>query len=179
MNRLLLLLLMLASPAFAQEYVYVNTANLLLRDRPEKEYNVFDVLHTPCRLQLLPYSDSYKNDKTVTNKFYYVALSMQNEKTKRSYNSYGWVEKQYVVRSHDKVTAPYPDSTQTLSFTVTRLSDDPKNMNFRNYPYPEYKGGERIFATAFKRKYKKGPRGGCYYINAKGRKVYVDSKMCK
>jgi len=179
MNRLLLLFLLAASSAFGQEFVYVNTTNLLLRDRPEKEYNVFDVLHAPCRLKVLPYSDSYKRNKTITGRFYYVVLSMQNEETKRSYNSYGWVQKQYVVNGRDKITARFTDSTQTVSFTITPLSDDPRNLNYRSYPYPKYKGGEKTFAAAFKRKYKKGPRGGCYYINAKGRKVYVDSKMCK
>jgi hypothetical protein len=28
------------------------------------------------------------------------------------------------------------------------------------------------------RKYTKGPRGGCYYMNASGAKVYVDKKYC-
>ena len=29
------------------------------------------------------------------------------------------------------------------------------------------------------KKYTKGPRGGCYYINSKGKKVYVDRSYCK
>lgn len=29
-----------------------------------------------------------------------------------------------------------------------------------------------------KRTYQKGPRGGCFYLNASGRKTYVDQKFC-
>jgi hypothetical protein len=28
------------------------------------------------------------------------------------------------------------------------------------------------------RKYMKGPKGGCYYINSSGKKVYVDRSLC-
>ncbi len=179
MHKLLLILLLLTGSAIGQEYVYVNTDNLLLRDRPEKEYNVFDVLHAPCRLQRLPYSDAYKEDRAVKNKFYHVVLTMQDEATRRTYSSYGWVEKQYVVKDHDKITARYSDSSEFISFTKTELSCDPYDFNFRSYPCPQYKGGEKNLPPPFKPKYCKGPRGGCYYINQKGRKVYVESKMCK
>ncbi len=165
--------------ASAQKYVYVNTDNLILRDRPEKEYNVFDVLHAPCRLEVIPYSKGYDNT-AVEDKFYHVVLRVWFEKTKKSYSGYGWVEKKYVVDSHGKVTTPYKDSTETISYTkVDFLNDDRKQLNYRSYPYPKYKGGEKNFETNSTRKYRKGPRGGCYYINAKGRKVYVDAKLCK
>lgn len=29
------------------------------------------------------------------------------------------------------------------------------------------------------REYITGPKGGCYYINSSGKKVYVDHKYCK
>jgi len=180
MNRLLLLvLLFVAGTAAAQEFVYVNTDNLLLRDRPEKEYNVFDVLHAPCRLKVIPYSTGYET-KAIKDRFYHVLLTVWFEETKRSYSSYGWVEKKYVVKSHDKITAPYTDSSQAIAYTTAQVSrDNPPKLNYRSYPYPKYKGGEKTFDVESKRKYQSGPRGGCYYINAKGRKVYVDAKMCK
>ena len=173
------ILFLLAGTAMAQEYVYVNTANLLLRDQPEKEYNVFDVLHAPCRLEVIPYSAGYET-KAIRDRFYHVALKIWFEKTKKSYNGYGWVEKKYVVNAHDKITAHYTDSSQTIAYTTSPVSrDNPPKLNYRSYPYPKYKGGEKNFDVLNGAKYRKGPRGGCYYVNAKGRKVYVDAKMCK
>ena len=177
---LFFLLFAISGIAAAQKYVYVNTDNLLLRDRPEKEYNVFDVLHAPCRLEVIPYSTGYET-KAIKERFYHVLLTVWFEKTKRSYSSYGWVEKKYVVKSHDKITAPYTDTSQTIAYTTAQVSrEDPPKLNYRSYPYPKYKGGEKSFESENKKgKYRKGPRGGCYYVNAKGRKVYVDAKMCK
>ena len=174
-----LFLLIAGHIASAQKYVYVNTDNLLLRSVPKKEYNVFDVLHAPCRLELEPYDD-YENNKAVKEKYYHVKITAWFEKTKRSYAGFGWVEKKYVVTSHDKIIAPYADSTEIISFTRADVSTyDVNTLNYRLYPYPKYKGGEKRFDVESKRKYQKGKRGGCYYINAKGRKVYVDVKMCK
>ena len=176
---LFLLLTIAGHVATGQEYVYANTDNLLLRDRPEKEYDVFGVLHAPCRLEVIPYSTGYET-KAIKDWFYHVQLSVWFEKTKSSYTGYGWVEKKYVVSSHDKITAQYADSAEAILFNKVPVSrDNPPKLNCRSYPYPKYKGGEKNFDTANKKKYQKGKLGGCYYINAKGRKVYVDAKLCK
>ena len=175
---LLVLILLTASVVVkAQEYVYVNTSNLLLRDRPEPKYNVYNVLQAPCKLKVIPYSTGY-DSKAIKERFYHVKLFVHNEQAKRSYSSYGWVEKKYVVMSMAKVTAHYADSTN-VSYMDIPVSGELNKLNYRSYPFPKYKGGEKNFGAEYKRKYQKGPRGGCYYINEKGRKVYVGADMCK
>lgn len=70
------LLLCLAIPSIGQEYLYVNTDNLILRDRPEKKYIVFAILHAPCQVKVERYEDGYKNDRAVKEKFYRVSISI-------------------------------------------------------------------------------------------------------
>lgn len=179
---LILLLFAVFQAASGQEYVYVNTDNLILRDRPEHTYMVFAVLHAPCRLVLEPYGNGYANDKRVKSRFYLVSFSYDEDGN----NHYvrGWVEKRYVVRERSKVRGLGIDTSLNLSATRPQLysymGDDKHNPNKFNaalYQAPRYKGGEPQ-PVAPKRVYHSGPRGGCYYINAKGKRVYVNSKMC-
>src|SRR5437763_587365 len=83
---------------YGQEYVYVNTDNLILRDRPEKKYMVLAILHAPCMLKVENYEDGYKNDKAITNKFLQVSFAYKDDETHRSVLYRGWVEKKYTVR---------------------------------------------------------------------------------
>ena len=157
---LLFLALGMCTAAIAQEYVYVNTANLLLRDRPEIKYNVYNVLQPPCRLKVISDDNMGYDSKAVNGRYYHVVLIKHDDQAKRSYSSYGWVEKKYVVKSMAKVTAHYSDST-AVSFIDIPVSGDLSTLNYRSYPYPKYKGGEDHFGPEYKRKYIKGPRGGC------------------
>jgi hypothetical protein len=45
-------------------------------------------------------------------------------------------------------------------------------------PKPSRTRRARASASSSGSMYQRGPRGGCYYINASGRKVYVDRSLC-
>ena len=55
---------------------------------------------------------------------------------------------------------------------------NPNTSNAREFQPPKYKGGEKQ-AGPVKRVYHKGPRGGCYYVNDRGKKIYVDKGLCR
>ena len=192
MNALLLRVLLLlwlavaiVFPAMAQDYVYVNTRNLILRDMPEKTYTVIDILNVPTKLKVVPYDDGYKNNKAITDKYYRVLLSYKDDD---GYNvsSYGWVMKQYVVKHLSAITCPGVDTAVETDHIPVHLipysggkEHNPNRYNYLQFPYPEFKGGEKVLKDIRTREYHKGPHGGCYYISERGKKVYVDKKLCK
>ncbi len=164
----------------AQDTVYVNAHNLILRDRPETRYNVFAILQAGCPLKVEPFEDGYKNNKSVRSRFYRVLISYGND-AGGSNRIFGWVEKRFVVPALGKVTVPGTDKTGTKPVTRFMLALHPGNdenkFNAGQFPPPLYKGAEHQPGAA-KKTYHSGPRGGCYYLNASGRKVYVDKKFC-
>jgi hypothetical protein len=171
-----ILLLACSGTLTGQQYVYVNTDNLILRDRPEKKYTVFAILHAPCRLLKEAYEAGYKNDRPVTNRFYQVSFSY-NDDAGIHHHTGGWVEKKYVVNDRNSVTinTAYRDTLNITEVPLIRYSGSDAhnpNQNASEFLPPKYKGGERQ-PQAMRRVYHKGPRGGCYYVNSKGRKVYV------
>ncbi|MES2701252.1 MAG: hypothetical protein V4649_01380 [Bacteroidota bacterium] len=183
MGRILcIVLLLVAAKATGQQYVYVNTDNLIMRDLPRKDYIVHDVLHAPARLKVLPYQPGEPWD---TGKFYYVRVTYVNDDGIES-RILGWVMKRYVVRQLADVTWPGADTTQLVNHEVVPLVPyatgdwcDPDRNNRFKYPYPKYKGGERVLGQAVKpKRYYTGPMGGCYYMNGKGHRIYVDKKHC-
>lgn len=181
--RLFLLLLIAASAqAVAQDYVYVNIDNLILRDRPEPTYVVFDILHAGSKLKRDSSDQGYLKNKQVNARFYQVELNYQAEDGHSVYK-HGWVEKKYIVTDKRKLR-PGADTTVDLVHSPVTLASydgnglDPNGKNHLLYPYPKYKGGEKVFPHAEKRVYHKGPRGGCFYWKNK-RKVYVDGRFCK
>ena len=184
--RFLVFILLSAVSAIAsgQEVVYVNTDNLVLRDRPEKMYNVFAILHASCPLKVERYEDGYKNDKAVTNKFYQVSISYNSDNGIHHYVG-GWVLKKFVVTDLSKITVPGVDTASQSLVSIVPLvrymGDDEHNPNKGNaaqFLPPKYKGGEKQPGQVA-RIYHSGPRGGCYYLSGKGKKVYVDKKFCK
>ena len=172
--------------SFCQDYVYVNTDSLLLRDRPGKTYMVYSVLSAPSKLKVEPYDDFYKRDKGVTSRFYQVSITYYDANGRSTYSG-GFVDKKYVVKSLASVTKKGVDTSLELNarhiHLYSYIGDDkhsPNSLNCRDFPYPRYKGGEHSFPPPEGvRTYECGPRGGCYYRNPKGNKVYVDSKFCK
>lgn len=175
-------LLLTCSLAYGQDSVFVNTDNLVLRDRPEAKYMVFAILHAPCRLKVETKDHGYENNKAVHAKFYHVSVSYKTD----SRNNYieGWVMKKYVVSAKERVTAS-ADMDVDVTGDRVDVSDNysytgkVKSFNAGDFRAPVYKGGEpQVKSQAAKRVYRIGPRGGCYYVNGKSNKVYVDSKYC-
>ena len=186
---LLALFLLPLNKACSQEYVYVNTPNLLLRQRPDPLYLVFAVLQPPCRLRLINLDGDKYYSKAITNRFYHVTL-LSYDKKGRGATYTGWVEKKYMVKVRPSFPPDCLDTANESFFTPVHIisysgeeEHDPNNWNCLNYPYPKYKGGEKSFPSTSKstpqRVYHTGSRGGCYYIGGTGKKVYVDGKFCK
>ncbi len=180
MKQFLFLLLFIPFTSLAQEHLYVNTDNLVVRDRPEKRYNVYAILHPGCEVDMGRADKGYKNNKEVINKFYRITFTYRYE-NRRSLTVSGWVEKKYMVRSRAQITVSSADAIAKLPVTMVPNEDDPKQFNCAAYPFPKYKGGEKHFdvTATSKRIYHTGARGGCYYLSPKGDKRYVDPKFCK
>jgi hypothetical protein len=176
------LVLMACCSLCAQEYVYVNTDNLIMRDKPEGKYMVYAVFHAPTKLKIVEPDPAYKDNKAVQSRFYEVSLGYaRGRQVPLIYR--GWVEKKYVVTDKSKITWPVPNKDIELIMTSVPiairpdLSWRPEDYNWQEFPAPEYKGGTNTPAVAT-RTYYAGPKGGCYYLNSSGRKVYVDKKFC-
>jgi hypothetical protein len=175
---LLTVMLLSYAKALGQEYGYVNTDSLILRDRPEKVYNVFAILHAPCQVTIEPYDNYYKNNRAVTGKFY-------EDNNGIHHHIGGWVEKRYMVDDPAKITVRGANMNLRIAesevMLIPYIGDDKHNPNSHNtalrFQAPKYKGGEKQ-PEPFKKVYQTGARGGCYYVNAKGKKVYVDKKFC-
>jgi hypothetical protein len=164
--------------------VYVNTDNLILRDRPVKIYRVFSILHAPCKLTLQPYDKGYVNDKKITDRFYHVLYTYEEDGM--HYRTRGWVEKKYVVSDRSKITVPVADTQLDLNMSVVYMEPyfgdyehNPNPFNAAKFLPPKYKGGDpHPYVPSVTRVYYTGPLGGCYYIGKNGRKVYVDKHFC-
>jgi hypothetical protein len=85
------------------------------------------------------------------------------------------VEKRYVAVSPGADKGENRDIAELATFIGPR--QDHRKFNAELYPPPKYKGAEKQPAP-FKRVYQHGPRGGCYYRDRKGKKVYVDKSHC-
>lgn len=188
----------LQSGLAAQECLYVNTDNLIMRDRPEAKYCVFAVLHAGCRVETHSpeeFSEEYY-PKSVYKDFYpvwFIYWCHGSEWPGSSQQCHGWVEKKYLVTKPELVTAKrgptdsmdFVDENNCLYATYGypphwegfhRETED--DLNYRLFPYPKYKGGVRVFPPKGKQ-YHRGPRGGCYYLGAKGQKIYVEKLHCR
>ena len=90
----------------------------------------------------------------------------------------GWVEKRYVTGDSTLVPTALNGAGLRISLVPGEPGgESPPKMNWRDFPGPEYKGGENA-AAPLARVYRKGPRGGCYYLGKNGRKIYVDKRFC-
>ncbi len=177
----LLVLCTLPLVACCQDFVYVNTDNLILRDRPGNKYMVFAILHAPCKLKVEPYDSIYLNNNKVKERFFRVLISYTDSRNFRNYLT-GWVEKRYTVNSTDRITVK--GINKTLELNESKVSIEPEDydadhehLNWEQFPGPKYKGGVNS-PLPFRKIYHKGPKGGCYYVNKQGKRIYVDKSFC-
>lgn len=66
----------------------------------------------------------------------------------------------------------------TAHISQAQKSKSKRKSNSSKVYRPKKKRTVAIPVTSFGREYHRGPRGGCYYINSKGKKVYVDHSYC-
>ncbi len=72
----------------------------------------------------------------------------------------GYVHSDYLVTQLSKQDRAY--ATTRSKYGTSSSSSSSSKLKYRTY-----------------RKYRSGPRGGCYYINSNGKKTYVDRSYCR
>lgn len=201
MSRLLLLMLcFVAAVATGQDVRYVNAPNLVLRDNHLPDYNVIAIVHAGCEVTVDTLMPIREVDKNFLKTMCPISILIHMpEHQYKAVNLNGWVPKRYLVKSRALVTVPGADTT--LSVHVTRVKINRYDYyeqrygtssyrtvdkgiaysNARKYIAPKYQGGNPLPLPPppKPREYLSGPRGGCYYINAAGKKVYVGPENCK
>jgi hypothetical protein len=135
------------------------------------------------------YSDSSKKSKIIglIDAASYVKVISKSKSgfLKVSVGYEGFVEEKYIVDDINKITI----KTKKLEIarkkkfvsTIEQLPDEINNPDnkFTNSTMPRVKNKKHATGPRIKdKKYIIGPRGGCYYINSSGKKVYVDHSFC-
>ena len=82
----------------------------------------------------------------------------------------------YVPIPEPYVSIPEPSASPVVSEAV-KAPPNTKVGGIANEP-PPIKPDKAVAAPLSGRKYIRGPFGGCYYLNSKGNKSYVDRSMC-
>lgn len=88
---------------------------------------------------------------------FFVSIFSNNDEKKN-------VDKNYNTLKNEKVTIQNNSSKRQF-----KPSNNSQNNNLNSYQ-------ESNYSTS--RIYIRGPRGGCYYINSNGNKIYVDRSVC-
>ena len=97
-----------------------------------------------------------------------------------------YAQKQYAITTNgDRVTLyenntwEYTDKNETKSETqINNFTSTSKSTNQTNKSTITSNKKTPKKKISSSRKYYTGPRGGCYYINSNGNKVYVDRSLC-
>jgi hypothetical protein len=173
---LLTVMLLSYAKALGQEYGYVNTDSLILRDRPEKVYNVFAILHAPCQVTIEPYDNYYKNNRAVTGKFYEVSVSY-NDNNGIHHHIGGWVEKRYMVDDPAKITVRGANMNLRIAesevMLIPYIGDDKHNPNSHNtalrFQAPKYRVAKNNRSHS-KRCIRQGRGAGATMLMLRGRK---------
>ncbi|NDV43335.1 hypothetical protein [Flagellimonas sediminis] len=103
----------------------------------------------------------------VNTKIYLISKEEAYLKVNSEYGE-GYVFQYYTNYSKSKA-AQNSISPSTNSLTKEKSS---------NPPTSSYKSSTRTKSYSTSRRYIRGPRGGCYYINSNGNKTYVDRSLC-
>jgi hypothetical protein len=180
---LLFVMLLLTTLAKAQESgkMYINASTANIRENPTNTAKVVVKLHAPAPVTVYdpPLSSKYAKNAAVTSKWAEVSYC-PNPYAQEVKMWHGWVDKTLLVASRDSVKA------ETDGPEVTFMPGDPlwptATVVSGNNSLSVY-GSGRSTRTNKKAgassKYQLGPRGGCYYYNSSGNKVYVDRSLCK
>jgi hypothetical protein len=85
----------------------------------------------------------------------------------------------------DYTPTHYPSLTDTTTLNTEEDNKTKKGKrrkkstnNYGSSSYQSYDNSSRTRSSSNGRQLIRGSRGGCYYINANGNKVYVDRSLC-
>ncbi|MEC7263449.1 MAG: hypothetical protein VXW38_06885 [Bacteroidota bacterium] len=102
----------------------------------------------------------------VNTKIYLISKEEAYLKVNSEYGE-GYVFQYYTNYSKSKAVQ------NSISPSTSSLTKE-KSSN----PASSYKSSTRTKSYSTSRRYIRGPRGGCYYINSNGNKTYVDRSLC-
>jgi hypothetical protein len=87
----------------------------------------------------------------------------------RAGNRVGWMHGNSIEFLHKEVSGLGAPSQQTVAPAYVPSTPSPHRVE---------RSPQTSSPTTVSRGYIRGPRGGCYYYSASGRKVYVDRSLC-
>lgn len=151
MRALFFILLISCGLLSAQDYRYVNVENLALKEYPDTNSGTYILLHAPCKVAVQEIPDRrYKKIPEIMNNWYIVRFFI-NDGSRLGGRTYkGYVKKEYLVKNLHEVTVAGIDTSVTFSYTI------PNDSVRHDLKFFESSGG------------------GCFYINAAGKKEYVN-----
>jgi hypothetical protein len=151
MRVLLLLVLFAFSSVSAQTYKFVNADSLPLYEVPDTTSRVYIILHAPCKIEVQEITDKrYQKYPEILSNWYIVRFLI-NDGTRFGGVTYkGYLRRDKLVDKRELVTVPSLDPAIAFSYSI---------------PGDTIRHDLRFF---------KSSKGGCYYINATGKKEYVN-----
>jgi hypothetical protein len=186
MKQILLALFVLCTTltaAYGQPKMFVNAATVNMRETPSSQASIVLKLHAPAAVTVFdpPLTAKYADNQAVLNEWVQVSYSLDSYSTEVKMWT-GWISKKYLIAERDSV------KVQVLGPLVTFMPGDPlwpsEVVVSGNNSASIYGKGKSKSARVTSRKpasghqYQSGPRGGCFYYNSSGNKVYVDRSLC-
>lgn len=181
MKRLLLVVALALSTFAAQAQVrYATGGHLAIQTQPSMGFELPAYLGAGDSAQVVspqPSDNPRHLSENMRRNFVYVSYPAYRDQQAGT----GWVLRHYLVSTRDSTLLPVaavPARTYTTTKVVTTRRYVPVTEATR--PYAETgKVNRVVVAGSAARSYYSGPRGGCYYLSAAGKKVYVDRSYCK
>lgn len=95
-----------------------------------------------------------------------------------SLDTIGYVVK--IVFSESQIVNEFINQPKNIEFYKPKSGNmqNQSSSNSQSNNSINYSTGNKSSATSDYRTYYRGPKGGCYYINSNGNKVYVDKSLC-
>jgi len=134
----------------ANECVRVTASTATLRGRPSLTAKALDIVSKNTQLESIAKRETW--------------VLVQAE------DYAGWIESKWIepcVAGTVSKTPVLPSSPAAMTSSGNSAATSPPTQVASSQP-----------ATSETRTYTRGPKGGCYYINSSGRKVYVDHSLC-
>jgi hypothetical protein len=134
----------------ANECVRVTASTATLRGRPSLTAKALDIVSKNTQLESIAIRETW--------------VLVQAE------DYAGWIESRWIepcVASTVSKTPVLPSSPAAMKSSGNSVPLSPPTQVASSPP-----------ASSETRTYTRGPKGGCYYINSSGRKVYVDHGLC-
>ncbi len=151
MRALILLMIFISGIATAQNYKYVNTDRLRLHEFPDTTSGTYIFLHPPTKIEVEEITDErYLEYPDVVNNWYILRFFINNGQRHGGITYKGYIRKDQLVDDTSKITVPVRDPDVMFSYS---LPSDTTRHDLKFY---------------------RSSKGGCYYINAAGKKEYVD-----